>query len=211
MSAFECEDKIGSEWPCEESPLKILEGDVLVRQDGSKFSVAELKGKTIGLYVSAHWCPPCRGYTPKLADKYKELQNAGEDFEIIFISCDRDAESAKEYFSEQPWIMLDFQERDMEDEITDKLGVSGIPSLTLLSPKDGSVMVKQAREAIMQAPFKEIAAHEAKKKEKEEARERAFQRINALPNKLSFITGDRAIVSKTGESTGIDAFKGKVY
>ena len=210
MSTFACEDKIASEWPCDNSPLKVLEGEVLVRQDGSKFSVTELKGKTIGLYVSAHWCPPCRGYTPKLAAKYKELQDAGEAFEIIFISCDRDAESAKEYFSDHPWTMLDFEERGMEDDITDQLGVTGIPSLTLFSPEDGSVMVPQAREAIMETPFQDIAGYAEKKKAEEEARELAFQEKNAMSNKLSFITGDNTIVSKTGETMGIDAFKGKV-
>merc|ERR1719253_707593 len=34
-----------------------------------------LGGKTIGLYFSAHWFPPCRGFTPQLAKAYtRDLQ-----------------------------------------------------------------------------------------------------------------------------------------
>ena len=50
-----------------------------------------LAGKTaVGLYFSAHWCPPCRMYTPKLAEQYAKLVAAGKPFEIVFVSSDRD-------------------------------------------------------------------------------------------------------------------------
>jgi hypothetical protein len=42
------------------SPFVALLGDTLLRPDGS--AVATLSGtagKTVGLYFSAHWCPPC--------------------------------------------------------------------------------------------------------------------------------------------------------
>merc|ERR1712100_32121 len=32
--------------------------------------VAKIAGKPFALYFSAHWCPPCRGFTPKLAEWY---------------------------------------------------------------------------------------------------------------------------------------------
>ena len=28
----------------------------------------------VGIYFSAHWCPPCRGFTPKLVEFFSELE-----------------------------------------------------------------------------------------------------------------------------------------
>ena len=52
-------------------------GAALLRKDGSRVSVDALRGKVVALYFSAHWCPPCRGFTPKLKEFYEQV-NAGE-------------------------------------------------------------------------------------------------------------------------------------
>jgi hypothetical protein len=42
------------------SPFVALLGDTLLRPDGSAVATpAAVTGKTVGLYFSAHWCPPC--------------------------------------------------------------------------------------------------------------------------------------------------------
>ena len=50
-----------------------LVGPELLRKDGTTVSADEaLNNKTlVGFYFSAHWCPPCRQFTPILADFYK--------------------------------------------------------------------------------------------------------------------------------------------
>ena len=95
-------------------------GKSLKRNDGSNSKVAvdgALKPKQkLGLYFSAHWCPPCKAFTPKLVDWYKK-QNAesnGHTLEIIFISSDRDEASFADYFTCMPWLALDFAERDLK-------------------------------------------------------------------------------------------------
>ena len=45
----------------------------LVKADGTKKPSSEVfAGKDfICIYFSAHWCPPCRGFTPVLKDFYE--------------------------------------------------------------------------------------------------------------------------------------------
>jgi len=64
--------------------------------------------KSIGLYFSGHWCPPCRHFTPKLAEIYQQAQSDSKSFEIIFISSDQDEEAFNEYRSEMPWPSIPF-------------------------------------------------------------------------------------------------------
>ncbi|RVW47305.1 putative nucleoredoxin 1 [Vitis vinifera] len=64
--------------------------------------VSDLVGKNILLYFSAHWCPPCRAFLPKLIEAYQKIKTKDEAFEVIFISSDKDQTSFDEFFS-GPW------------------------------------------------------------------------------------------------------------
>ena len=63
-----------------------------------------------GVYFSAHWCPPCRAFTPKLGQYYEEQKKGpnADKFEIVFVSCDRDDDSFKDYFKTMPFLAVDF-------------------------------------------------------------------------------------------------------
>merc|ERR1712194_201334 len=88
--------------------------------------LAKTNGKPIGLYFSAHWCPPCKMFTPKLAEFYNN--GLKDKMEIIFVSSDKDEGSFNEYFKEMPWLALPYEKRQDKGLLSDTFGVSGIPS-----------------------------------------------------------------------------------
>ncbi|CAF0809213.1 unnamed protein product [Rotaria sordida] len=103
--------------------------------ESNQISTDQLNGKTVALYFSAHWCPPCRNFTPKLAQIFKELNKEVKDkLDIVFVSCDEDQASFDEYFKEMPWKALPYSDRDRSKTLGEKFDVEGIPALVVLSP-----------------------------------------------------------------------------
>eukprot|EP00930_Biecheleria_cincta_P015737 TRINITY_DN1301_c0_g1_i1.p1 TRINITY_DN1301_c0_g1~~TRINITY_DN1301_c0_g1_i1.p1 ORF type:complete len:432 (-),score=106.42 TRINITY_DN1301_c0_g1_i1:230-1525(-) len=129
--------------------FKAIFGDKLVGKSGEVATDAALTGKCgVLVYFSAHWCPPCRGFTPKLAEFYTK-HAATKNFEIVFVSGDRDENAFKEYFGEQPWLALPFDKRDEKAALNKKFKVQGIPSLVVLGPS-GELITKEGRGKVME-------------------------------------------------------------
>jgi len=128
-------------------------GDDLIGQDGKSVSAKEIAegSAMVSLYFSAHWCPPCRKFTPNLASVYKRIA-AEKKWEVIFVSSDRDQEAFDEYFGEQPWKALKYANRDLKATLSGKFGVQGIPTLIHLDPKTGKVFTKDGRSSIIEDP-----------------------------------------------------------
>lgn len=119
----------------------------VIDEDGNAIGADHLVGKIVGIYFSAHWCPPCRGFTPKLAQKYSDFVAEGKPFEIIFISSDRDEVSAKDYFLEMPWKMLSYDDRESKQLLATVFEVSGIPTLVLMNEE--GIITDEGTGAIM--------------------------------------------------------------
>uniref|UniRef100_J3LPM5 protein-disulfide reductase n=1 Tax=Oryza brachyantha TaxID=4533 RepID=J3LPM5_ORYBR len=156
-----------------ESLLVTGDLDFVLGKDEAKVPVSELVGKTVLLYFSAKWCPPCRAFLPKLVDEYNKIKEKHNDFEIIFISSDRDQSSYEEFFSGMPWLAL-----PLGDERKQQLGkifkIRGIPSLVAIGP-DGKTLTKDAKTPLMAHgadafPFTEEKLQELEKKIEEMAK-----------------------------------------
>ncbi|CAE7040809.1 Nxn [Symbiodinium natans] len=127
-----------------------LLGPNLQTKDGVKPTSDVLKDKkAVLLYFSAHWCPPCRGFTPILAKAYNEY--AAKDVEVVFVSSDRDQAGFDEYYGEMPWACLPYSDRGKKDELATKFGVRGIPMLVVLKP-DGTVASENGRGEVQGNP-----------------------------------------------------------
>ena len=111
-----------------------------------------LAGKNVALYFSAHWCGPCRAFTPKLAALYNRMKKLAaegkrkDDFEFVFISSDKDEAAFKEYFGNMPWLALPYANREGKSDLSSMFEVRGIPSLITLDPS-GKVINSSARGA----------------------------------------------------------------
>ncbi|OMO80191.1 C1-like protein [Corchorus olitorius] len=121
--------------------------DFVLGKDGAKVSVTDLVGKTVLLYFSAHWCPPCRAFTPKLVEEYKKIKAKDEAFEVVFISSDRDQASFEEYYSGMPWLALPFGDA-RKALLSRKFNVRGIPMLITIGPT-GQTVTKGTRNMVM--------------------------------------------------------------
>lgn len=119
-----------------ENSLVKLEGKSLKKFDDSTLS----ETKYIILYFSAHWCPPCRAFTPKLVDFYNQTKPNHPEFELVFVSSDRSEAAQKEYMIEasMPWTALKFSQIDRKKLIKSFAG-NGIPCVVVLD-REGKVL-----------------------------------------------------------------------
>ena len=108
--------------------------------------MSELVGKNILLYFSAHWCPPCRAFLPKLIDAYHKIKAKDDAFEVIFISSDRDQASFDKFFGGMPWLALPFGD-SRKAFLSRKFKVTGIPRLVAIG-SSGRTVTKEARDLV---------------------------------------------------------------
>lgn len=92
-------------------------------------------------YFSAHWCPPCRQFTPMLKDFYEEVDNV----EIVFVSSDRSNEDMLSYMKEShgDWLATEHGS-SLTNDLKQKFGIQGIPTLVVVKP-DGTLVTKDGR------------------------------------------------------------------
>jgi nucleoredoxin len=111
----------------------------LVKAKNGKFSSAskaDLDGvKYVAVYYSAHWCPPCRAFTPKLAEAYREIKAKRPDFELIFVSSDRSEKDMAGYMTEykMDFPALRFDQKGKVDALERPDSEGGIPNLVFMT------------------------------------------------------------------------------
>lgn len=128
-----------------------LLGDSLVGKAGPVPTAEALAGKVVGIYFSAHWCGPCRNFTPQLVKSYEALKATGRPFEIVFASSDRDQGAFDEYYASMPWLALPYAQRELKEKLSSKFKVRGIPTLVLIDA-DGNTITTDGRSSISSDP-----------------------------------------------------------
>ena len=94
------------------------------------------------LYFSAHWCPPCREFTPRLKTFYEKLPKGS--VKIVFVSWDKSNQEFLSYFQQEHgnWLAVNFDSSHRQ-AIGQKFRIEGIPSLLLIDNKTGASCLSQ--------------------------------------------------------------------
>ncbi|XP_053518723.1 nucleoredoxin isoform X1 [Artibeus jamaicensis] len=142
------DDPEGLEFPWGPKPFREVIAGPLLRNNGQSLESSSLEGSHVGVYFSAHWCPPCRSLTRVLVESYRKIKEAGQKFEIIFVSADRSEDSFKQYFSEMPWLAVPYTDEARRSRLNRLYGIQGIPTLIVLDPQ-GEVITRQGRVEVL--------------------------------------------------------------
>lgn len=126
-------------------PSKIasqLQGQLITVRNGETVPFLETTGRQVkyyAIYFSAHWCPPCRAFTPELVAWYNKHRATHPEFELIFVSSDRSPLEMTNYMSgaAMPWPAVAFDKKKSSG-LTSYAG-NGIPCL-VLTDADGKVL-----------------------------------------------------------------------
>lgn len=127
-------------------------GSMFLDSAGGK-SEAAPSAKVTAFYFSAHWCPPCKTFTPKLVSFYSELKQDGADFEIIFVSSDKSEAEMMQYMqeAEMPWPAVPFRSKEagaLQQIKQDELDSKGIPALVVV--RGEQIITKDGRRDVEQ-------------------------------------------------------------
>ena len=177
------QDKLAREKAVEAARQKIdqqliyqqVKGDLVQWHNGavSHYDDTALQAKKYFLiYFSAHWCGPCRQFTPGLINYYNDAVAKHPEFELIFVSCDKSPFGMETYMREtnMPWPAIEYQKVRGKEGIQKYAG-RGIPDLVLVDSSGkiladsykgeqylGPESVLQALEGVLsKPPSKEIA------------------------------------------------------
>jgi len=127
---------------------------LLTKVDGKPVDTAKIleKKELVLLYFSATWCPPCKAFSPILAEFYKTYA-VKEKLEIVYISSDRTVPEFESYYGTMPWTAIPLIEgsAQIKQTLAAKLGISGIPTLIVLDAQTGELVSATAREDVTRA------------------------------------------------------------
>ncbi|XP_073005394.1 probable nucleoredoxin 2 [Typha latifolia] len=173
-----------------------ISGKDYVMSHEEQVPVVNLVGKTIGLYFSAQWCPPCVKFTSKLVSVYNNLKQKHEEFDVVFVSMDKDEAGYSHCCNDMPWLALPYDDESSK-ALARYFDVQEIPTLIIIGP-DGKTVTKEGRNLInlhseMAFPFTEAQIQLLQEVMNEEAK--------SYPNSFNHV-GHHHVLNLVSEKSG---------
>ena len=114
----------------------------------------------LAFYFSAHWCPPCRQFTPVLARVHAQARQAASAprVEVVFVSSDRSEAEMLSYMREShgDWLAVPHGSPEVA-ALSARFGVRGIPALVVVT-RDGEEVTREGRQEVSSLGVSALAA-----------------------------------------------------
>jgi thiol-disulfide isomerase/thioredoxin len=123
-------DDANSKYPPAPDAVRNAEIELI---DGTKFKLADKKGKVVLVNLWATWCGPCRFEMPELVKMQEEYKDKG--FEVIGLDVDPEPVEEIQPFAKKMGLtyQLGWAERELVIEFFNISGTEGIPQSFLLN------------------------------------------------------------------------------
>ena len=101
----------------------------------------------IPVWPLAGWCPPCRHFSPVLAEYARKH---ADDFVVVFMSGDRSADEMRAYVGGsdggkgKPFLAVPFEKQDIRNRLSSSCGIYSIPTLVIFD-ENGIQLTKDGR------------------------------------------------------------------
>lgn len=111
------------------------------------------------LYYSASWCPPCRNFTPHLADfATANSGNSGKTFQVVLVSWDNTMKTFANYFKKMPqdWVAIPPSSSRAIQNLNTKHGIRGIPAIVVIDTKTNKIVSTVGRDWVERDPYARV-------------------------------------------------------
>jgi len=111
--------------------MEIVFGSTIQSQSGL-VATSSLDAPFSLIYFSDHNFAPCRTFTSKLANFYEQVNTAGKQVDIVYVSMHRAPDQFFEYFPTMPWHNLPYEDIERARQVFNHFWGKGIPYLILI-------------------------------------------------------------------------------
>lgn len=100
-------------------------------EDGSTYTLSEMRGKVIVMNFWATWCPPCREEMPSMERLWSKVKN--KNITVLGINVGEDADTIFEFNGQYP---VSFPiPMDIDGKVIENYPVRGLPTTYIINPE----------------------------------------------------------------------------